>query len=94
MRIIRLLPVVICGRSMFYPVQDLLVIGCPPLIVGEGRIGLIEDGSIPFVTAEIRMKFQFLHLGAITGLDYRARRIRLDMQDTVIIASVFHLLVQ
>jgi hypothetical protein len=70
--------------------QELLVVGRAFVQVCQYCIGLIHDGRIPVVTAQIRMLFQFLHQSAVTGLDYFAGRIRLYMENSIIITSVFH----
>lgn len=58
--------------------------------IGYNCIGLVYECGIPVVAAEVGMLSQVLHESAVTRLDYRLWRIRLNVQNSVIVSFILH----
>jgi len=83
------------GRPDFRAIAEVFpVVGVASGRIREHPVGFVEQAGIPFVAAQIGVHPEFLHLGTVAGLDDGDRRIRLDVENTVVIATVFHVLVK
>ena len=70
--------------------QESAIILGPFAGIGNNGIGLVDECGIPVVAAEVGMLLQVLHERAVTGLDYRLRRVRLDVHNSVIVSFILH----
>lgn len=64
------------------------VILCTACRVGQNPVGLVDHGCVPFVATEIRVCAKLLHQCPVAGLDYLGGCVRLDVQDSVVVAAV------
>lgn len=78
-----------CGRPV-QPGEECAVVARAFLRVAEHRVGLVDDGGVPVVAAEIRVGLQPLHQRAVARADDLRRRAGLDLQNAVVIAPVLH----
>ena len=69
--------------------ESAIILGTFPGI-GNNCVGLVYECGIPVVAAEVGMLPQLLHEGAVAGLDYRLWRIRLNVQNSVIVSFILH----
>jgi hypothetical protein len=69
--------------------ESAIILGTFPGI-GNNCVGLVYDCGIPVVAAEVGMLPQLLHESAVTGLDDRLGRIRLNVQNSVIVSFILH----
>jgi hypothetical protein len=64
------------------------VVGGAALWIGQHLQGLVQQGRAPVVTPQVRVITKALHQGSITCPDDLYRRVRLDMQYPVIVATI------
>ena len=69
--------------------EQFAVVGPSPGVVGQHGMRLVDDTGVPIFTPQVRMFPELLHQRTVAGTDKLARRIRLHIQDSVIIALVF-----
>ena len=53
-------------------------------------IGLVYECGIAVIASEVRMLLELMHESSVAGLDYRLWRIRLNVQDSVVVSFVLH----
>lgn len=81
-------------RAVSHIALEVLAVIAGPLVrVGEYGIGLVQNARIPFIATKIGVQLQLLHQCPVTGLDDGQRCICLDMEDAIVVAPVFHLIV-
>lgn len=77
------------GIKLATGIAQVLVVRVSLPFIGQYAIGFVNDGCVPFVAAEIRMRTQLLHQCTVAGFNNFGRSVRLDMQNTVIVSAVF-----